>query len=127
MLSDSDASPTLFVADVSHYLPMASDATDLYYSTTSGALMLTPLASAAPVPLGLSASDLALHDDGIFTLTNSNAGSLLARAAKSGGEFVPVRALGAGSSSHLTVKGDRYFLEVRTAPNQGRRRTVHFH
>jgi hypothetical protein len=111
MLSDSKAVPSVFLSEYANAL--ASDGTALYYATRGNVLMHTPIASAAPSAVGVSADAFALYEGGIFTLESLSEGSLLSRAPKSGGAFQRVRALGAGSARNLRVVGDRYFVAVR--------------
>jgi hypothetical protein len=121
MTSDADAAVSEFVAD-SNARKLTIDGTDLYYAGSNG-LTRTPTDSAAPVALGLSATDFALHDDSVYALDfASGAGGLLTRAPKTGGEFLRVRALGPGAPSRLRRAGDRYFFEAlnysQTDPNE---------
>lgn len=113
MTSDSSAVVTEFVPGINFRL--AADTTDLYYQGPNG-LMRTPLASAAPVALGVSAGPIVLHDDSIFSIESVNGGGLLSRAPKSGGEFLRVRALGAGYPALVRRAGERFFVET-SGPN----------
>jgi hypothetical protein len=107
MPSDANAVPDVFVTGSSYGL--ATDATDLYYGTSTG-IMRSPIASAAPVALGASGRIEALHDDGVFSLESLNQGGLLQRAPKSGGEFLRIRALGSATPAGLQPVADRYFV-----------------
>jgi hypothetical protein len=118
MSSNSDAVPTLFLEASG---VMAVDTTDLYYLSSDGLMMRTPIASAAPMELGAwSHFAVALHDDGIYSffylkseaVTPPVYGAFLARAAKSDGIFERVRPLGAGYPNTLQVVGDRYFFDL---------------
>lgn len=118
LTSDSNPVPTEFLAGYSYGL--AVDATDLYYANGSGGLMRAPLTGAAPVAVALSVGDFVLRDDAIFALERiSGAGQMLSRVPKSGGEYVRVRALGAGDPMRLRSVGDRYFFEAVALTQQG--------
>ena len=108
--SNADATPNpYFVAD-GYRSGLTSDGSDLYYATMAEGLKRTSIASAVETQLGLGADDFVLHDDGIYTINYFGDGGLLARAPKSGGDFEPIGALGAGSPSGLKAVGDRYFF-----------------
>jgi len=117
MTSDSDAVATEFITSPGILGCLTIDGTDLYYQTYEQ-LMRTSTGSAAPVALGQSVGDIVVHDDAVFALQSlSTVGGMLARAPKSGGEFVRVRALGSGLPDGLRRVGDRYFFEASASPN----------
>lgn len=118
LTSEPNAVPTEFLHVGSYRL--ASDGTDLYYSENNGGLMRTPISSAVPVALNLSAWNFVLRDDSIYALESvSSVGLMLSSAPKSGGELVRVRALGAGYPNNLRRAGARYFFDATAPAQQG--------
>jgi len=110
MASDSGAVPVEFVPGSSYRLE--SDGTNLYYQSSNG-LTRTPVTSAAPVPLGVSADNFVLSGDSIFATEGiAPGGVMLSRASKSGGEFLRVRPLGSGYPVRLRHAGSRFFVET---------------
>ncbi|HET7539497.1 MAG TPA: hypothetical protein VFK05_06485 [Polyangiaceae bacterium] len=115
--SDSEATPSLFLAEQTYNL--TSDGSDLYYVAFDSQLMRSPLTAAAPKTVGFQANYFALYGDGIFTPNQVDGGGVLSRVPKRGGEFVRVRALGACSPGRQQVVGDRYFLQVSPVRDGG--------
>lgn len=114
--------PSPVLSDVA--FAAAADETHLYYSTSyltgqAPVLRRTPISGGPGEDVTSPVRPIALRDGFVYSVEDidNGTGRILVRATASGGNWVRVRALGAGngSISHFQLAGNRYFFDGFTS------------